>query len=137
MYRDYTDHVIAEKDPEEFLEKIVNKHNWPDGSPATDYAAKFARNVRLFRYFHVFLFTTTISRADLFAGRCVVCAIVVHACAPHSPTLIYSTTNADFRLNWVRTNHSRAAEGGDAISQCKNCSPTSCPEGSCVFACDI
>lgn len=70
MHRDYTAHVIAEKDPDEFLQQIAGKHNWPDGSPATDFAEKFTQNVRLFRYFHVFLFTRQMSRGDLFAGRC-------------------------------------------------------------------
>ena len=46
-------------DPIEFLTRIGNTHCWPDGTAATDFAEKFAENVRLFRYYHVFRVSTS------------------------------------------------------------------------------
>ena len=70
MHREYTSHITAGKDPQDFLDKVASKYSWPDGSPATDFPLRFAQNVRLFRYYHVFVFTKQITVADLFNGRC-------------------------------------------------------------------
>ena len=76
MHREYTTHITATKDPQDFLEHVDRKYTWSDSSTAGDFPTKFIKNVWLFRYFHMFVFTSRISTTDLCRDRCVYASMV-------------------------------------------------------------
>ena len=120
--------MTAANDPEDFLNRVATKYTWPDGSPATDYPDRFKKNVRLFRYFHVFVFTAKITKADLFAGRLAMCMHAPAHTLSHYNTRMH--VHSDSRWTWVPTSHALGAQG-DIISLWGNCSHMNSLPGTC------
>ena len=117
MHREYTAHITAANDPEDFRNKVSAKYTWPNGGPATDYPDRFKQNVRLFRYFHVFLFTSLGNNENRSVRRQV--RNVPAFTRSHPITPYHAHTHTDFRWTWDPTSHSLAVQG-DIISRWGN-----------------